>query len=806
MAASAPALVPPSALWTGVVTLAIIACAIAWWLLRERRITARRMLALLQRADCMVWEADVRRSGTELVWSFKTQPSGLFTRLFADMAAPRPGELWPDLDLLDRTEMNAKSRQALASGAPGYQQEFRVRKRDMVFWIQEIVTITVEAPDRWHLVGVDTDVTAWRAAVAAMQAKEEQVHQILARADCLLWRATVTRDGDALHWGGFQMPTSGLYPRLFGDRDPQVGSKLWSFIKVPALAEMNARSRAAVLSGQAGYEQEFCAITLQERIWLREKVSIQPVGPDGWNLVGVLTDVTDRHLTESALAAEKERLAVTLRAMADGVITTDTQGIVQFINHAAIELIGHASDTSTGRPVGQLFALHDARTGEPLPSPVSGVMGGDHVVELPPRVELRDHHGRTRRVEGCCAPIHGPASDVIGTVLVLRDVTERDRLEQQLARASKLESVGVLAGGIAHDFNNILTVILGNLNLAQLAGANEPEAVQALREAERGTMQARELTHQLLTFAKGGDPVRATVLLPEILRQTAEFTVRGSRAKCEFSLPDDLWAVNADKGQLVQVLQNLVLNAVQAMPLGGVIRIHARNISAATADAPAAGPMGDCVHLAVSDTGAGIPPENVARVFDPYFTTKHQGSGLGLATVYSIVTKHQGLIDVQSTAGLGTTFNVWLPAVRGATPAAPADAPPLETALHGRVLLMDDEPAIRRMASMLLQRLGFSVAAVSDGHEAIDRYRDAHGAGEPFDLVIMDLTVPGGMGGQEALEQIRRFDPAVKAIVSSGYSSDPVLANFRAHGFRGCVAKPYQLMDFLRVVRAVLAE
>jgi CheY-like chemotaxis protein len=365
--------------------------------------------------------------------------------------------------------------------------------------------------------------------------------------------------------------------------------------------------------------------------------------------------------------------------------------------------------------------------------------------------------------------------------------------------------VGVLAGGIAHDFNNILTVIVGNLNLALLPDLDRTEVDHALREAERGALQARDLTQQLLTFAKGGEPVRAAVLLPEMLRQTAEFTVRGSRVKCEFSLPENLWAIHADKGQLGQVVQNLVLNAVQAMPTGGVIRIGARNVPAGTDDEPPAAPTGDCVRLTVSDTGVGIPPEHLPRVFDPYFTTKHQGSGLGLATVYSIITKHQGHIDVRSALGHGTTFNVWMPALRETKPPVPVASAPAAEKFQGRVLLMDDEEAILRMAGMLLKRLGFTVTTVTDGRAAVNQYRAAQAENTPYDLVIMDLTVPAGMGGQEAIAQMRATDPNVRAIVSSGYSSDPVLANFREHGFRGRIAKPYQIMEFIRVVREVLA-
>jgi len=318
-------------------------------------------------------------------------------------------------------------------------------------------------------------------------------------------------------------------------------------------------------------------------------------------------------------------------------------------------------------------------------------------------------------------------------------------------------------------------------------------------------LRARDLTQQLLTFAKGGDPVRAAVLLPEIITEVSRFALHGSRVKCEYDLPDDLWLADADKGQIGQVVQNLVINAVQAMPEGGTVRIAMRNDHIDGLVRPALAP-GDYVQIAISDTGVGIRPEHLSRIFDPYFTTKQMGSGLGLAAVYSIVNKHRGAIDVESQLGVGTTFRIWLPA----SATAPEGAETTRTSargvsMKGRVLFMDDEEAIRQMATILLRRFGFDVVCAADGAETVRKYSEARAAAQPFSLVIMDLTVPGGMGGREAITQLRAIDPQVKAIVSSGYSSDPVLANYRTYGFCGVVAKPYEVSDLARVLRDALA-
>jgi CheY-like chemotaxis protein/two-component sensor histidine kinase len=389
---------------------------------------------------------------------------------------------------------------------------------------------------------------------------------------------------------------------------------------------------------------------------------------------------------------------------------------------------------------------------------------------------------------------------------VFRDVTEQERLEQELVRATRLESVGVLAGGIAHDFNNILTAVMGNLALAQLDIDPGVPAGQCLRSAEKAALRARDLTQQLLTFAKGGEPVRTAVQLDAIVREMTAFALHGSPVKAHFDIAPDLWPADADKGQIGRVVQNLVINAVQAMPRGGNLSVTVRNDPHDGMSELGLGP-GDYIQIAISDTGEGIKPEDISRVFDPYFTTKQTGTGLGLAAVYSIVKKHRGHIEVDSQVGRGTTFRIWLPALRDGLARADTRVPwaaGTPERMNGRVLFMDDEEIIREMATGLLQRFGLKVDCAVDGAEAVEKYRAALAVGTRYDLVIMDLTVPGGMGGLAALGKLREIDPDVTAVVSSGYSSDPVLANYRAHGFAAVVAKPYETHEISRVLRDLL--
>ena len=450
------------------------------------------------------------------------------------------------------------------------------------------------------------------------------------------------------------------------------------------------------------------------------------------------------------------------------------------------------------------FAEND-RTGEKIEVPVPRVTIGDLVVDLPSRTKLIGRLGKDRLVEGCCAPIHSETNTVIGTVLVLRDVTEHERLEQELIRATRLESVGVLAGGIAHDFNNILTVVLGNVALASMDMEPNSAAARSLGEAQKATLRARDLTQQLLTFAKGGEPVRAAVQLQTVVREITTFTLHGSKVRPVFIIPDDLWPADVDKGQIGRVVQNLVINAVQAMPEGGTLTVALSN-QPTDGLSRLALPPGDYVQIAITDSGVGIKAEYLPRIFDPYFT-KQAGSGLGLAAVYSIISKHRGVIEVESQVETGSTFRIWLPASHDLVAAnAGVLTIPQKITMKGRVLFMDDEEPIRQMAAFLLRRFGFDVVCAADGREAVAKYREAMETAQPFVLVMVDLTVPGGMGGRQAMVELRQLDPAVKAIVSSGYSSDPVLANYREHGFAGVAAKPYEMGDLARVLREVLAE
>ena len=384
------------------------------------------------------------------------------------------------------------------------------------------------------------------------------------------------------------------------------------------------------------------------------------------------------------------------------------------------------------------------------------------------------------------------------------DITDRKQAEAALARADKLSTIGSLAGGIAHDFNNLLTVIGGGLALAR--ESEDPEERKALlTDALRATRRSQELTERLLTFARGGRPLMTPLDLDRAVVAAHDLVMSGSVCRVRFESEPDLPQVNGNEGQLVQVFQNLLLNAAQAMPEGGTITVACRRHTLLNALGSVL-PAGDYVEATVRDEGPGIPNALAGRIFDPFFTTRTEGKGLGLATAHSIVSEHGGLLELVPDIGPGATMRVLLPVAATQDSAAGPTARTRERERARRILVMDDEDLVRRIVMTCVERLGFTADGASDGAEAVERYEAAHRNGAPYEAVIMDLTIPGGMGGKEAVSRILTTDPRARVIVSSGYSDDPVMANYREHGFRGRLAKPYEPMDLRNVLETLLAR
>ncbi|MDT8334581.1 MAG: PAS domain S-box protein [Desulfurivibrionaceae bacterium] len=514
-------------------------------------------------------------------------------------------------------------------------------------------------------------------------------------------------------------------------------------------------------------------------------------------------DITELIQIRLALDEERERLSTTLESIADGVIAIDNRGSITLMNNAAAEITGWSRAEAVDQPICSVFKVADQGDSRYHGDLLDEIIANNKSkVERLDNTLLLNRQGKWRDIYLSAAPIHQYDRSHAGTIFVFRDITREKRLDEELAKANRLDSLGIFAGGIAHDFNNLLTGILGNVSLARLK-TDPDEKNRLLNETEKSTFRAKGLTQQLLTFAKGGMPVKKSVLIGELIKESVEFTLRGSGVSCDLKIADDLLPVEADEDQISQVIQNLVLNSRQAMSdQGGVIELTAGNVEIAADQEPLLAP-GRYVKISITDRGAGIPKKIIDQIFDPFFTTKESGSGLGLATSYSIIRKHHGNITVESKRGKGTTFYLYLPAAREKPAAAPKTGTGV-TGGSGRILIMDDEELVRKVTGSMLEHSGYDVELADAGAEAIEKYRKAAREGRPFAVVLMDLTIPNGMGGKEAVAALLAIDPAARVIAASGYSNDPVMADYRSYGFRQVIAKPYKIGELNEVVAEVI--
>jgi len=501
------------------------------------------------------------------------------------------------------------------------------------------------------------------------------------------------------------------------------------------------------------------------------------------------SEISDRQQAEMALRNSEAKYRSLIDNASEAILLFDHYGNIREANLEMQKMLGYGK--------GELLHLH-----------LSAIHPSDEMGRINIAFEEYVRAGKGSLLnswllarDGSRVPVDITASKVeyAGEIIIqgiFKDITDRLKTDAERLKMSKLESLGTLAGGIAHDFNNILTAIMGNISLSRVQANNPEKVAKRLEEAENAAARAKDLTQQLLTFARGGDPVKKNIRVGSLLKEAAGFAIHGSAVKCKFVLADNLWPVQADEGQLSQVIHNLVLNAVQAMANGGTITVVAKNVDSL--------PEGKrFVEISVADTGTGIPGHLLQRVFDPYFTTKQQGSGLGLATCYSIIKKHDGNITVESTPDKGSIFYVSLPAAEQVEKTEP-DACLEVSRGTGRVLVMDDEEMVRMTAKAALEELGYLVECTENGSAAVELYRRRKEEGNSFVAVIMDLTIPGGIGGKEAINSLIQIDPKVKAIVSSGYASDPVMANYREYGFCAVLSKPYRLQEMSKALQVSL--
>jgi PAS domain S-box-containing protein len=508
--------------------------------------------------------------------------------------------------------------------------------------------------------------------------------------------------------------------------------------------------------------------------------------------------------TEELLRKSEEKYRLLAETAGEMIVLCDREGRIDYVNRAGLVLGGYKEREILGKPIHRfLDPLALAPDDGPIP---------EEPAPSPQDRELSDAH--LRRKDGHRIPIEVIAAPVIkrgthrGFLLTARDISDRRTMEEELLRAKKLESIGVLAGGIAHDYNNLLTAMMGYMTLAESLLDSNEEATALLERARHAAVMAKNLSRKLITFSRGGQPMRKPGAIPPLLENALSFALAGSNVECEFRVSPEVWRVEYDESQMSQAIHNIVINAREAMPGGGTIRVKADNLEISKKNGHPVH-AGAWVKITIEDEGVGIPEELLDKIFDPYFTTKEMGAqkglGLGLAISHSVVRNHQGYVFAESEPNRGTAIHIYLPpAKRSDSPRTASRAVVLGKDDVIRVLIMDDEEIVRDITGKMLEKDGCEVSLAREGAEAVDLFRQGRENGRPFHVVLLDLTVRGGMGGKEAVRELMAIEPDVRAIVSSGYADDPVMNDFGAHGFTAAVVKPYSMSELRQTIRGVV--
>jgi PAS domain S-box-containing protein len=638
---------------------------------------------------------------------------------------------------------------------------------------------------------LQAEIDERKRAEEALREKEERFRTLAEfSSDWAFWRGP---DGEMLYVAPACEQVSGYAPAEFYE-----SPGLFASIVHPDDRESWNNHVCAMEAVRQPGQLEVRIVTRQgETRWINHLC--RPVFGESGQFLGVRgsnSNITERKRSEKAFRESEEQLRDFFDNAMDLIQSVSPDGRFRYVNRAWRELLGYTEAELARLSVFDVVAPDcKEHCQEMFRRIMSG--SGSHNIET----TFVSKDGRRIVVEGH-VNLRFENGKPVASRGIFRDVTDRRRMEEELRKANTLDSIGILAGGIAHDFNNILTAIMGYISLAKMDVDAASRTRSWLVEAEKASGRAQALTRQLLTFAKGGAPIKQQASIAELIEESAAFALRGSNVRCRIDIAPDLSHVDVDPTQIGQMIGNVVLNAGQSMPDGGIVRVAARNLLVDEGSGLSL-PAGSYVRITVEDDGVGIPEEHLPKIFNPFFSTKAKGTGLGLATSYSIVRRHDGAISVDSRAGSGTTISVFLPVRRREAPHG-CGKPDVPAGRNGKVLVMDDEDMVREVALRMLEAMGYRGFGATDGTDAVRSYRDAMHAGEPFDAVILDLTVPGGVGGKEAVTALLEIDPDANVIVSSGYSHDPVMSRYAEHGFRGVIAKPYQPAALDQALRSLI--
>ena len=718
---------------------------------------------------------------------------------YAEAELPHTYESWTKLIHPDDSGA-APDRQGRSgsTGARSFSHEFRMKHAQGHYVWMQCTGIQHYGPNGalQRVMGAHLDISDRKEFEEAALRADERIQLLGERGRAGLF--------DLDFAGGLYWLSPG-FKSLLGYAEGELPNTLESVLRSLPMEETTGGVQAYFLLNQPNQVSYFSTVQLRHRegrdvpvfACIVRQISRQK---ELQRVLGFVVPLAEPAVAEADGSFSSLQLTVLLAELQEGVLLADVAGKVVYLNAKAEKLLARTLAQSLGQDAGEVFCLVHLHNGQPGENPAAKALGSAEATSLNAEFALDTGAEVAQPVVFSARPVIDASGRPAGAVVVFRHPGEMSLTPEELVRSNRFESLGQLAGGIAHDFNNLLTTILGGVSMAK-----ESRDYSGLENSERACMAAKALSKQLLSFSKGGTAIRHVVRTADILSDSVRLAAAGSTVKVEVQVAADTGSVCVDRAQILQVFQNLVINAIQAMTTGqGQIWITANNVLLAEGEVAALA-AGTYVAIEVRDNGSGIKPENLERIFDPFFTTKKTGTGLGLATVLSIVKRHGGQMGVDSEVGTGTAFTVFLPAADQPEEVEARRAPSFNYAQRtGRILFMDDDPNICALTGGMLEGLGYKYDITKNGEEAVQFYKRYLNIGRPYDAVIMDLTIIGGMGGEQCFKLLRELHPDVRAIIASGYDNDDMARQFLELGFCGYLTKPYRIGDLGRIIKKVL--